>query len=297
MNANQSLETDALSVHNQIRRAIWILGILGLLFGIADRVLASFSDCYLSSAHFIQLSIASLLLFAWLYLEPDQNKIIKDNSNQLEGYEGNLLPAKTRMFELRNYHLISQEYLLPFSFVCQIYHLLNLKHLETIHGFSLNNLKITQVTHFQPTAIGGVIKFQTLLDSPFNILRIWRRSLAEVMLVLHTPYTVELCIPVYGDKKMIVIFNALPINETEHKLCIDIYSNLQLPKFLLQILLHIASSLTLFEDLPYLQKLSQRGASNLVAAHKVSNHETMRLFKRFVELYGSMAKQPKPIVG
>ena len=102
--------------------------------------------------------------------------------------------------------MISQEYILPFPYLCQIYHLLNLKHLETVHNFSLNNLKIFQISHFQPTSTGGIIKFQTILDSPANPLRIWRQPIVEVDLILHTPYTVELSIPVYNNKRIIVLF-------------------------------------------------------------------------------------------
>jgi hypothetical protein len=171
---------------------------------------------------------------------------------------------------------------------------LNLKHLESIHSFSLNNLRVIKISHFQPTNSGGIIKFQTVLDSPLNPLRIWRQAIVEVSLILHTPYTVELSIPVYNNKHITVIFNALPINNNEHKLFIDIYSNLKWPKPLLQLLLHFASSLTLFEDLPYLRKLAERNIHRLVNMSKVSNHETMWLYRRFVDLYSS-SKEPAQI--
>jgi hypothetical protein len=199
------------------------------------------------------------------------------------------------MLELQDQHMISQEYILPFPYICQIYHLLNLKHLETIHNFSLNNLKVIGVSQLQPTPIGGMVKFQTVLDSPVNALRIWRQPIVEVGLILHNPYTVELCIPVYNDKYIIVIFNVLPLSNNEHKFYIDIYSNLEWPKPLLQILLHFASCLTLFEDLPYLRKLAQINIYRLANLSRVSNHETMWLFKRFVELYGSSLEPSNPI--
>jgi hypothetical protein len=208
------------------------------------------------------------------------------NSN-LSPTERYLYAAQSRMLELQNQHLIRQEYILPYPYLCQIYHLLNLKHLESIHSFSLNNLRVIQVSQFQTTDIGGKIQFQTILDSPFNALRIWRPPIVEVELILHSPYTVELSIPVYNDKRIIVIFNVLPINQTKHKLFIDIYSNLGWPKGLLQILLHFASSLTLFEDLPYLRKLAARNIHRLFKLSNGSNHETMWLFNRFVDLYGS----------
>jgi hypothetical protein len=91
------------------------------------------------------------------------------------------------------------------------------------------------------------------------------------------------------------MFNALPLSNNEHKLFIDIYSNLEWPKPLLQILLHCASSLTLFEDLPYLRKLAERNISRLVNTSKSSNNETMWLFRRFVDLYGSSKKSAQLI--
>jgi hypothetical protein len=191
--------------------------------------------------------------------------------------------------------MISQEYILPFPYLCQIYHLLNLKHLETVHSFSLNNLRVVNISYFQPTAIGGIIKFETLLDSPVNPLRIWRQPTVEVDLILHTPYTVELSIPVYNHKRIFVIFSALPLNQTEHQFFIDIYSDLDWPKPLLQVILHFASCLTIFEDLPYLRALADRNIERLFNLNLASNHESMLLFKRFVELYGTGEEKPKLI--
>jgi hypothetical protein len=86
---------------------------------------------------------------------------------------------------------------------------------------------------------------------------------------------------------MTVMFNAIPLNQTQHKLFIDIYSDLKWYKPLLQLLLHAASCLTLFEDLPYLQKLAKRKIHRLVQLDRIPNSETMWLFKRFAALYGS----------
>jgi hypothetical protein len=140
--------------------------------------------------------------------------------------------------------VIGQEYILPFPYLCQIYHLLNLKHLETIHNFSLNNLKVVKVSHLQPPEIGGMVKFQTILDSPVNPLIIWRQPIVEVGLILHTPYTVELNIPAYNNKRIIVIFNVIPLSNTDHKLFIDIYSDLKWPKPLLQLVLQNARAIS-----------------------------------------------------
>lgn len=206
-----------------------------------------------------------------------------------------LQQTEARMLQLKEYHIISQEYVLPVPYLCQVYHLLNLKHLEIVHGLSLNGLKVSNVNQFEATTIGGRIKFQTILNSSLNLLRIWRQPVVEVELTLHTPYTIELSIPIYRGRKITVIFNILPLGDNVHKLFIDIYSNLIFPKPILQIFLHCASCMTLFEDLPYLRRLADGNLHHLVKADKVSNHKTMQLFKRFVDLYGSSLEQSQPI--
>ena len=279
----------------KIRNNIWTFGIPSWLFGIADRTVAAFADSYLTAIEISQLLMASFFFISWLYLKPEADvssssaKLLADCESEalLPHHEVYLGQAQARMQELQEYHLITQEYILPIPYICQIYHLLNLKHLETVHGFSLNNLKVVKISDVEPTAFGGKVRFQTVLDSPFNVLRIWRQPIVEVELTLLTPYTVELGIPVYNDKRIHVIFNALPLSNNEHKFFIDIYSNLKWPKPLLQTILHFASCLTLFEDLPYMQKLAKRNLERSVKLGKVSNHETMWLFKRFADLYGS----------
>ncbi len=285
------------------RNSIWSLGVPSFLFGIIDRSIASFADGYLSTIELVHLFTTSFFFISWLSLKPEKGlnsgglRTLQRYQTDLSLYHDEVYPctAQARMTELQEQHAISQEYILPFPYLCQIYHLLNLKHLETIHNFSLNNLRVINVSHFQPTALGGVIKFQTSLDSPVNALRIWRSPIVEVELILHNPYTVELSIPVYNNKHLTVIFTAIPISDNEHRLFIDIYSNLPWPRPLLQILLHFASCLTLFEDLPYLRKIAERNIHPIVQLSRVSNHETMRLFQRFVDLYGSSIKPSQPI--
>ena len=284
--------TEIYHLLNSLKSGVWLFGIPSWLFGAIDRITAAFADGYVSAIEFVHFVTAILFFMGWLYLKPELDSpseaALLQAQHQLTGTEeAYLKTAQLRMVALQNQHMIHQEYVLPFSYVCQIYHLLNLKHLESVHSFSLNNLRVIQVSHTQPTEIGGVIKFQTTLDSPFNALRIWRQPVVEVELTLHTPFTVELSIPVYGGKRMTVIFNAIPINKTQHKLFIDIYSDLKWYKPLLQLVLHAAACLTLFEDLPYLQTLEKRKIHRLVQLERVSNHETMWLFKRFVALYGS----------
>lgn len=279
----------------QIRNNLWIFGIHSWMFGIVDRGFAAFADGYLSAVELTQIFMAAFLFVSWIYLKPEET-LDSSSIARLESCQaGAIVPhqpafvqaAQDRMMELSSQHLISQEYVLPFPYECQIYHLLNLKHLETIHGFSLNNLRVIGVNDIQPTSIGGKLKFQTVLESPFNLLRIWRQPIVEVDLTLLTPYTVELSIPVYNDKRITVIFNALPLRETEHVLFIDIHSDLGWPRPMMQLLLHFAACLTLFEDLPYLQKLADHKVERLVRSGRLAKQDSMWLFKRFADLYGS----------
>ncbi|MBD2529870.1 hypothetical protein H6G97_09945 [Nostoc flagelliforme FACHB-838] len=280
---------------DQIKNNIWLFGIPSWLFGITDRSVAAFADGYLSFIEIFQLFTASFFFVSWLYLKPEESF----NSNDLEPrqYKEYLDRTQANKLQLKKLHMISQEYILPFPYICQIYHLLNLKHLETIHKFSLNNLKILSVSQFQTTNVGGKITFQTILDSPANPLRIWRQPTVEVDLILHTPYAVELNIPVYNNKRIIVIFHAFPLNDSEHQFFIDIYSDLEWPKPLLQIILHFASCLTLFEDLPYLRALTEKNIERLFNLSRTSNHESALLFRRFVELYGSSGETTKLLEG
>ena len=86
-----------------------------------------------------------------------------------------------------------------------------------------------------------------------------------------------------------------PFADNIHKLFIDIYSNIIFPKPILQIILHCASCLNLFEDLFYLNELANRNAGRWVRATRSSNRDIMQLFKRFVKLYGSSLGQPQSI--
>jgi hypothetical protein len=200
--------------------------------------------------------------------------------------EAHIRQTEIRMLQLDRHHLISQEYTLPVPYLCQIYHLLNLKHLESVHNFSLTGLKIGNISQIQKTATGGSLTFETTLNNSLNILKIWRQPVVKVELTLHTPYMIELSIPVYDSRNVTIIFNILPLGTNVHKLFIDIYSALLFPKSILQMLLHCASCLTLFEDMPYLHKLAGGSLHQRVRAKKISNHQTMQLFKQFIDLYG-----------
>lgn len=292
---------------NPVRVFFWRLGLFCCTYIITLVSFNAFSDSHLSVAEFFKLLTLLLGCLAWLDLKPvslDRHGIstlkhyrLSSKTPQHENYRHK---TERRMLQLEHRHLITQEHTLPVPYLCQIYHLLNLKHLESVHGFSLNNLKIADIGRFKATQDGGAIKFQTVLGSSLSLLKMFRRPVVEVDLILHTPYTIELNVPVYNGKKIFVLFNVLPLSQCEHKLFIDIYSDLQLPKPLLQVLLHCASMLTLLEDLPYLRQLSKTNLSQPTYGQAGDigrvGHETMQLFNRFIELYGSCLQQP-PALG
>jgi hypothetical protein len=161
----------------------------------------------------------------------------------------------------------------------------------------LNNLKVVEVSSVESTEQGGIVRFQTVLDSPFNVLRIWRQPVVEVKLTLHNPYTVELEIPVYGSKSIHVMFSAVPLTHTEHQFYIDIYSNLLWYRPLLKLLLHSASVLTLVEDLPYLQALTQKvqrlvtSERDVARVNNSASNKEMWLYGRFISLYSLAAAE------
>jgi len=282
-------------------KVLWFVGVPVCLFVVIEKSIAALADDYVSySELFRVLAIACVALvwihIKWLWEEEDSAEQIKNKSvyslfsNGLSIDEHQLDAVDARMRELRQHHTIRQLHTLPFPYISQIYHLLNLKHLESVHSFSLNSLRITQVSGTQVTTTGGSIRFDTVLSSPANVLNIWRQRQVEVELKLLSPYTVELNIPVYGSKRMIVIFNVIPLESHKHQFLIDIYSDLRWPKFLLSGILHIASLLTLYEDLPYLKKLSTKNLNCLRRYAKSSSRETMWLFQRFVDLYALTAQ-------
>ncbi len=299
---HQQSKTDLMA---KLRQSVWWIGIPAWLFSLTDRSIAALSDGHLVWTEGLTIVAISFLFLSWLSMRPQQTA--DSPASQPAPTTEALVPfdfqpanvhleaTQQRMAELHPYHLISQTHTLPYPYLAQIYHLLNLKHLETIHSFSLNNLRILKVSSLEQTDRGGVVKFETVLDSPWNLLRIWRQTIAEVQLTLLTPYTVELAIPVYGDKIIIVMFNALPLDHTKHQFCVDIYSNLRWYKPAIKALLHFSTVLTLLEDLPYLEALThkvQRLHPAERVAHEGPNHDMMWLFNRFVGLYGTNYSAP-----
>jgi hypothetical protein len=289
----------------KLREGIWSFGILYWMSIIIAQCFEVLANGNLSNMNLSHLFTGFILFVGWIYLKPVPNlepeSLKATDISALKYYkldsvvpphEAYLRETEARMLQLEKHHLISQEYVLQVPYLCQIYHLLNLKHLESIHSFSLNGLKIIDVGQLEASTNGGAVKFQTVLDSPLNLLRIWRQPVVEVELILHTPYTIELSIPSYGNTNITVMFNVLPLSHNNHKLFIDIYSNVVFPKMLVQTLLHIASSLTLLEDLPYLKKLTEGKICRLGNVAKGLHPKTMQLFERFTDLYGSSLEQP-----
>lgn len=284
----------------KFRDNIWNLGIFYWIFNTINQCFNLLLNGDSSNSDVSHLFATSLLLTSWFYLKPEASHRhasfkTKDIStlkyykldSVVPPHEAYLYDTEIRMLQLEKYHLISQEYVLQVPYLCQMYHLLNLKHLESIHKFSLNGLKILDVSQLKATANGGTLKFQTVLVSPINLLRVWRQPIVEVELILHNPYTIELNVPVYKDKTVTVIFNVLPLSDNSHKLFIDMYSNVVFPKILVQIILHLASGLTMLEDIPYLKRLNESKIRRSHYLGKVFRPKTVQLFDRFADLYGS----------
>jgi hypothetical protein len=275
-----------------------MLGTPVFVMGGLSQAIAVYADSYVTFKEATHLVALLLLVVGWICLKPEEGQeqdgqnSTSTNGEVSSSYPQNLANCphleitRKRMQEIKDYHVISQTHVLPYSYLCQIYHLLNLKHLETVHNLSLSNLRIVGVSQASATETGGCIKFQTVLDSPFNVLRMWRQPVVEVELTLHSRYTVELSIPAYAGKRMIVLFNSFPIEENLHELSINIYTDLRWPRPVMQFCLHLASLMTLYEDLPYLKNIS-KNVEHLFRSNRNINHEAMWLIKRFIDLYSS----------
>ncbi|MDB9524696.1 hypothetical protein PN498_01735 [Oscillatoria sp. CS-180] len=265
---------------------VWLLGIPAFLYGAIDRGLAAFggSAAAVTASSHCMVALAALSIWFIVGMAANPHGLSETDSIELpqpieDRFSGVTLPAPC---------VAQQKYRLPFSHQCQIYHLLNLKHLEEIHRFSLGNLKVTKVSQFQKTETGGMMRFRTVLDSSTNILRMWRNPSVEVDLILHTPYQIELRVPAYRQKCIHVLFSVLPLNEEEHILSVQMFTDLQWPRELLKAILIIASSLTMLEDLPYLSQLSKislERSQHSNPSEEASSAHSMQLFWRYIELY------------
>jgi hypothetical protein len=263
------------------RYSLWLLGIPAILYGAFDRGLTAFSAPAVNvTTHVSHCLIALVLLFGWIAIG-----LAEDSPDLADLETAELFHPKALDPSLNC--IAQQSYRLPYPYLCQIYHLLNVKHLEDVHRFSLGNLRVSQISCFHKTQSGGQIRFKTMLDSPFNVLRLWRDPSVEVDLTIHSPYQIELKVPAYRQKYIRVLFSVIPLNDEEHHLTIHMFSNLAWPRELLKAVLMLASSLTLLEDLPYLSHLTKRNYGRLF--HRVNqtrrSSQMMQLFRRYVDLY------------
>jgi hypothetical protein len=296
------IREDRLPAEDALKRdifkcSLWLLGIPAILYGAVDRGIAAFSKPSVETTDISYCLIILVILFGWLFIDISgdyihtnvgEGRIYERNKTGYSGISKSLISPETLIPCAEC--IAQQSYRLPFPYICQIYHLLNLKHLEEIHRFSLGNIKVVDVDQFHKTRMGGKIRFKTMLDSPFNILRMWRQSSVDVDLTIHTPHQIELTIPLYHQKVIRVLFSVVPLSENEHQLSIQMFSNLHWPREFLRVILLFASSLTLLEDLPYLSQLAKCHAGSSVGISGArTSCQTMQLFRRYVDLYGSYA--------
>lgn len=263
---------------------MWLIGIPVFLYGAAERGIAAYNGQFAEVTLLSHCMIALMALLGWFIMGMAVNTAepITGRSRSPQA----LAPLNAEPLAPLSC-VAEQTYHLPFSHQCQIYHLLNLKHLEEIHRFSLGNLKVTEVSDFQETQTGGTLRFKTVLDSPTNILRLWRDPSVEVDLTLHTPYQIELKVPIYNQKHIHVLFEVLPLATDEHQFSIKMFSDLGWPQTVMRAILIIAASLTLLEDLPYLNRLStiNLGRSRQ-PDREVLKTPNMQLFCQYLRLYG-----------
>ncbi|MGG6241629.1 hypothetical protein ACQ4N7_23645 [Nodosilinea sp. AN01ver1] len=261
---------------------LWLLAIPALIYGAVERAFSAFSQPTVNAHDLSYCLIGLMILMAWICIG-----LAEDKSELAEIKATELVEAETLPFDSNC--VAQQSYRLPFPYICQIYHLLNLKHLEDIHRFSLGNLKVIKVSQLRETKAGGQLRFKTVLDSPFNVLRLWRDPSVDVDLTIHSPHQIELKVPAYRQKFIRVLFSVIPLNSEEHYLCIQMFSDLKWPRELLKAILLLAASLTLLEDLPYLRHLAKRHPKQWTnqRSKKKSVNPAMQLFHRYVDLYNS----------
>lgn len=263
--------------------AAWLIGIPVFIYGVVERGVAAYQEHFTEVTLLSQCMIALVALFIWFIIGTATKTSGKSADQPRSPHPPSpLVPHPPLPLAC----VAEQRYRLPFSHRCQIFHLLNLKHLEDIHRVSLGNLKVTEVSQFTETQTGGRLRFKTVLDSPTNILRLWRDPSVEVELILHTPYQIELKVPAYNHKHIHVLFNVLPLAQDEHLLSIQIFSDLGWPSTVMRAILIVAASLTLLEDIPYLSQIatSQVGRSPRPAKGLLRS-PMMQLFNRYLHLY------------
>lgn len=267
---------------NIFKYVLWLLAIPAIIYGAADRGWAAFSTATVNPTDISYCLIALVLLLGWVNIGLAEDRL---DALTLAGDE----LVRANALAVESNRITQQCYRLPFPYLCQIYHLLNVGHLESIHRFSLGNLKVMKIGDFNKTEAGGQIRFKTMLDSPMNVLRLWRDPSVEVELTIHSPHQIELKVPAYGQKFIHVLFSVMPLSDKEHHLSIQMFSDLQWPRELLKAVLIVAASLTLLEDLPYLHHLTKRNYDGLFsqAPRPQKPSQARQLFYRYVDLYNN----------
>ncbi|MGB3137235.1 MAG: hypothetical protein WBB18_10570 [Nodosilinea sp.] len=114
---------------------------------------------------------------------------------------------------------------------------------------------------------------------------LWRDPSVEVDLTIHSPHQIELKVPVYRQKFIRVLFSVIPLSAEEHYLPVQMFSDLGWPRELLKAILLLAASLTLLEDMPYLDQLAKRGSKLPRPHQRKHSHPAMQLFDRYLDLY------------
>jgi hypothetical protein len=107
-----------------LRNSIWLLGILTWLFGVFDRGYAIFISEMFTLANFAQFLTVICLFGGWLYLKPEDgirgsdSVAFQDCTAPPDWQPSNYMgTVQARMSELQNYHLVGQEYVLPFPYL------------------------------------------------------------------------------------------------------------------------------------------------------------------------------------
>lgn len=308
-NKKSSKAVEIAFIFSRIRSGIWLFGIPSWVFGISDRSYAAFADGYLSAMEVIQLFTASLLFASWLFLNPEN---LVDNHDVIEleadyGITHALNSESNQKYMINKEHFLSKDYILPGSYWTNMFHTLNPLHLNHVHKITQNGIKVTEVTQYRETEMGGILTFASVMDQIpglitdiqkiikyipiINLLNKYidmlRRPAFTSQLILHSPYTTELYIP--ADKYYTsIVFYVHPIEQNKCQLFIDFYSNLPIPKICKYILFQIITPIVVWEDKVYLLKLSQKDPEFFTKIRrKVPDNHFLRLSQRFIELYGS----------
>ncbi|MBF2017833.1 MAG: hypothetical protein IGS23_22080 [Rivularia sp. T60_A2020_040] len=306
--SNKALEVAL--IFSRFRSGIWLFGIPSWLFGISDRSFAAFADGYLSVMEVIQLFTASFFFASWLFLRPED--LVDNHDIVLSGNHGNVTnfnPEPKEKYIISEEHFLSKQYILPGSYWTNMFHTLNPLHLNHVHKITQNGIKVTEVTQYRETEMGGILTFTSVMDQIpglitdiqkiikyipiINLLNKYidmlRRPAFTSQLILHSAYTTELYIP--ADKYYTsIVFYVHPIEQNKCELFIDFYSNLPIPKICKHILFQIITPIVVWEDKVYLLKLSQKEPEFFTKVRrKVPDNHFLRLSQRFIELYGSQS--------